>query len=177
MNTSTGLAIPSHLDSAVVVRVEEDRCDVAVNGLVSPARYAPPFPSPRLERVSPGHRVAVTTAPDGRRVALWRWYDAVVIGVEGARVRLWEPAHGEVLATPRDAGVGYPPGARAYLSAGLPGAEWWVAGPVDGSGGALVELDQVHRLYTRHHLWGAALQPDPVENSLPSQGSARRSVS
>ena len=146
------------LSSAVVVRVEEDRCHVAGDAAIIAVDFAPQFPSPRLERVSPGHRVAVATTPDGRTVALWRWYDAVVIGVEGERVRLWEPAHGEVLASARHVDQGFAPGTRAYLSAGLPGADWWVAGPVVASGTAAVELDEVEQLYTRHDLWELALR-------------------
>jgi hypothetical protein len=159
MSTSPDRAVPPQLDSAVVVRVEESRCHLAVEGVVVAADYSPQFPSPRLERVSPGHRVAVATTSDGRRVALWRWYDAVVIETEGELVRLWEPAHGEVLASARNPSVHLVPGTRAYLSAGLPGAEWWVAGPVDGSQPASVELDEVQRLYTRHDLWDSALRP------------------
>ncbi len=45
--------------------------------------------------------MAIATADDGRVVALWRWYDAVVVGTDGDFVRLREPAHGEVLAVPR----------------------------------------------------------------------------
>ncbi|SDS57702.1 hypothetical protein SAMN04488543_1988 [Friedmanniella luteola] len=141
----------------MVVRVEEERCHVAVGGAVRTVGYAPPFPSPRLERVAPGHRVALATAQDGRVVALWRWYDAVVVELEGALVRLWEPAHGEVVARPRDPGQTFVPGTRAYLSAGLPGAEWWVAGPVGTVGAAPVELDEVEQLYRRHGLWASAL--------------------
>ncbi len=46
------------------------------------------------------------------------------------------------------------PGTRAYLSAGLPGAEWWVAGAgVDMAKDADVELDEVERFCTEHDLW------------------------
>jgi hypothetical protein len=162
VTTSPDRPVPPQLDSAVVVRVEEARCYLAVDESVVVADYSPQFPSPRLERVSPGNRVAVATAPDGRTVALWRWYDAVVIETEGEFVRLWEPAHGEVLATPRDPGVPFVPGTRAYLSAGLPGADWWVAGPVDGSRPASVELDEVQSLYTQYGLWESALRQEPA---------------
>jgi hypothetical protein len=104
--------------------------------------------------VSPGHLVAVATAPDGADVVVWRWYDAVVLGDQGERVRLWEPAHGEVEAQPRDAQHRYAPGTRAYLSAGLPGADWWVEGDaVHDAEDAEVDLDEVDRLYTEHDLW------------------------
>lgn len=54
----------------------------------------------------------------------------------------------------------YEPGTRAYLSAGLPGADWWVAGSaVARAEDADVELDEVQRLYTEHNLWQAALAP------------------
>ena len=85
--------------------------------------YAQPFPAPRTERVAPGHLVAVAPAADGSDVVIWRWYDAVVLeGVDGI-IRPWESAHGTVLAQPRDRKQIYRPGGRAYLSAGLPGAE------------------------------------------------------
>ncbi len=62
--------------------------------------YARPFPASRTERVAPGQLVAVATAADGSDVVIWRWFDAVVLeGVDGA-IRLWEPAHGTVLARP-----------------------------------------------------------------------------
>lgn len=152
MDVPADSASPPELTSAVVLRVEEERCHVAADGSVVVVEYAPQFPRPRLERVAPGHRLALAAAGGGRVVALWRWYDAVVIGVEGDGVRLWEPSHGEVLASPRYADRDFVPGTRAYLSAGLPGAEWWVAGPV-GATPARVE-----RLYSRHQLWESALR-------------------
>lgn len=112
------------------------------------------FPSPRTERVSPGHLVAMTTASDGIETVVWRWYDAVVLGDEADAVRLWEPAHGEVLAQARPTYRPRPPGTRAYLSAGLPGADWWVTGPtVATAQDANVELGAVEELYTEHGLW------------------------
>ena len=113
------------LRCAVVLRVGEDACETDAGAV----RFAPTFPSPRRERVSPGHLVAIATAPDGDEVVVWRWYDAVVLGDEDGSVRLWEPAHGEVLATPRPSYAPRRPGTRAYASAGLPGADWWVTGP------------------------------------------------
>jgi hypothetical protein len=142
-----------------VVRVEEHACEVwSADGLGS-AEFAPMFPSPRLERVSPGHLVAVATAPTGTDVVVWRWFDAVVLGQrEDGSVRLWEPAHGEVIAQARATYVRQEPGSRAYASAGLPGAEWWVAGTVSGSPQtADVELDDIAALYTEGGLWSAAL--------------------
>jgi len=86
-------------------------------------------------------------------MVVWRWYDAVVVGEEAGLVRLWEPAHGEVEAHPRRAEHRLP-GSRAYLSAGLPGADWWVAGPaVAEAKDADVELDEVARFCTQHGLW------------------------
>ena len=76
----------------------------------------------------PGHLVAVLDA-----VIVWRWFDAVVVEAADGRVRLWEPAHGEVIGQPRDGKVNYAPGQRVYLSAGLPGAECWVEGHAYGS--------------------------------------------
>jgi hypothetical protein len=90
-------------------------------------------------------------------VVVWRWYDAVVLGSGQEGVRLWEPGHGEVAARPRRPGQRYAPGTRAYLSAGLPGAEWWVAGrAVDRAEDADVDLSEVERLYTEHGLWNSA---------------------
>ena len=122
--------------------------------------YAPQFPTPRTERVSPGHLVAVAEVPGGSGAVVWRWYDAVVLGDEEGRVRLWEPAHGEVVASCRRPQQRYDAGTRAYLSAGLPGADWWVAGrAVDRAEEADVELDEVQRLYTEHGLWDSVLRP------------------
>ncbi len=115
------------------------------------------FPSPRVERVSPGHLVAVATGPDGAEAVVWRWFDAVVLGTDDdGSVRLWEPAHGEVVAQPRPSYARQEPGTRAYASAGLAGAEWWVADRADGSPElADVELAEVDDLYAENDLWSA----------------------
>ncbi len=131
----------------VVLRAEEERCEVVGTSTLG---YAAFFPAPRAGRVFPGHLVAVTAAPDGTELVVWRWFDAVVLGQEGELVRLWEPAHGEVLARPRRV-QGWLPGTRAYASAGLPGADWWAAGPVEPR--AEVDLDKVRRFLTTHQLW------------------------
>jgi hypothetical protein len=145
------------LRSGIALRVREDACELLSEGRLVTARYAANFPSPRIERVSPGHLVAVATAPDGADVVVWRWYDAVVLGEQGDLVRLWEPAHGEVDARPRNPQHRYTPGTRAYLSAGLPGADWWVeGGAVAGAESAQVDLGEVDRLYTEHDLWPTA---------------------
>lgn len=149
-------AASGRLRCAVVLRVQEDTCLVLRDGATRSAGYAAPFPSPRTERVSPGHLVALATAPDGSGVVVWRWYDAVVLGAEGGGVRLWEPAHGEVVAQPRRAQQEHRPGTRAYLSAGMPGSEWWVAGAALATAAeADVELSEVERLYDEHGLWGS----------------------
>jgi hypothetical protein len=136
------------------LRVEEDACEILRAGQRSSVRYVPAFPSPRTKRVSPGHLVAVARAQDATEAVVWRWYDAVVLGPEGDFVRLWEPAHGEVVAHPRRASGRWQPGTRAYLSAGLPGADWWVAGAaVARAQDADVELDEVERLCTEYGLW------------------------
>jgi hypothetical protein len=111
-----------------------------------------------MERVLPGHLVAVATAPHGRTVVVWRWYDAVVLGRgDDGSVRLWEPAHGEVAARARASYGEQPPGSRAYASAGLPGADWWVDGRVvDSPSDAAVDLDAVEAMYTGNDLWPAA---------------------
>lgn len=150
--------LPRRLRCAIVLKVEEDACEARTEGNVVSVRFAPPFPSPRRERVSPGHLVAVATSPDERDVVVWRWYDAVVLGEEaGDSVRLWEPAHGDVVARRRRSEEQYEPGQRAYLSAGLPGAGWWIAGAVVARPEeADVELDEVERLYTENGLWAAS---------------------
>jgi hypothetical protein len=131
--------------------VDERACEIWTQGTVGTVRFAATFPSPRMERVSPGHLVAIATAPDGTDVVVWRWYDAVVLGTEDdGSVRLWEPAHGEVVARPRASYRAQDPGSRAYASAGLPGADWWVVGGTDA------EVDDVADLYTEHDLWPTA---------------------
>jgi hypothetical protein len=142
------------LRCGIVLRVQEAECQILRAGRLSSVGYATAFPSPRTERVSPGHLAAVASATDGAEAVVWRWYDAVVLGEEAGLVRLWEPAHGEVVAYPRRAGLGRQPGTRAYLSAGLPGADWWVAGPAASRAeDADVELDEVARFCTEHGLW------------------------
>jgi hypothetical protein len=144
----------ARLRCGIVLRVQEDACQILRAGQLSAAGYARAFPSPRTERVSPGHLVAVVAAADGTDVVVWRWYDAVVLGDEAGLVRLWEPAHGEVVAHPRGVPQHRPPGTRAYLSAGLPGADWWVAGAVVAEAAdADVELDEVEHFCTEHDLW------------------------
>ena len=138
-----------------VLRVTEETCDVWSGSEGSTVRFAKLFPSPRVQRVSPGHLVAVATAPTGSEAVVWRWYDAVVLGLEDdGSVRLWEPAHGEIIAQQRASFKHCHLGARAYASAGLPGADWWVAGTANvDPRNADVELDDVHALYTENNLW------------------------
>jgi hypothetical protein len=145
------------LRCAVVLKVQEDACRVLRAEQVTSVPFAPAFPAPRTERVSPGHLVAVATSSSGAEAVVWRWYDAVVLGEDSGVVRLWEPGHGEVLAQVRQAGQHYQPGTRAYLSAGLPGADWWVGGAtVARAEDADVELDEVDRFCTEHGLWPSA---------------------
>lgn len=145
---------PARLRCGIVLSVQEDACQVLGQGQRSSAQFAALFPSPRTERVSPGHLVAMATVPDRVEAVLWRWYDAVVLGAESGLVQLWEPSHGVVVARPRRAQQPFRPGTRAYLSAGLPGAEWWVAGAVVARAeDADVELDEVERFYTDRDLW------------------------
>jgi hypothetical protein len=155
MNDSTTHDRPvRRLHCGTVLRVREDECEVLRGGRLRTVRYAPMFPSPRTDRVQPGNLVAMTTASDGTESVLWRWYDAIVLGDEENAIRLWEPAHGEVLAQPRATYLRGYPGTRAYLSAGLPGADWWVAGPTAATAQeAAVELGEVDKLYTEHGLW------------------------
>jgi hypothetical protein len=146
---------------AVALSVEEQTCQVWSEGARLSIGFAPQFPSPRTQRVSPGHLLAVATAPDGRDVAVWRWYDAVVLDHdEAGLVRLWEPAHGEVVAEARASYRRQEPGSRVYASAGLPGADWWVACQTSMSpDDADVELEIVAALYTDNGLWASALGP------------------
>jgi hypothetical protein len=155
------------LRCGIVLRSAEETGEIRAVGTTATLRYAPQFPAPRRERVLPGHLVAVAepggaesaaAEPAGAAgVVVWRWYDAVVLGGDATSVRLWEPAHGEVAARRRHPQRQYEPGTRAYLSAGLPGADWWVAGPaVDQAEDAEVELDEVRALYTEHDMWRSA---------------------
>jgi uncharacterized protein (TIGR03086 family) len=159
MTDSTNQDVTSgRLHCGIVVGVREDVCEIVRDGRLCPVRYATQFPSPRTERVSPGHLVAVATAQDGTEAVVWRWYDAVVLGEEAGLIRLWEPAHGEVLAQPRFARQSPQPGTRAYLSGGLPGADWWVAGGAAvRAEDADVELGEVEKFYTERDLWNTLL--------------------
>jgi hypothetical protein len=141
-----------------VLSTEETACRVWVDGDVVSVRFAATFPSPRVERVSPGHLVAVASRPNTPDLVVWRWYDAVVLGsTADGSVRLWEPAHGEVFAQSRASYRPQEPGTRAYASAGLPGAEWWVAcSASESSTTAAVDLNEVSNLYTEHDLWDKA---------------------
>lgn len=142
------------LRRGIVLTTTEAECTLVVAGRRVVVPYARPFPTPRVDRVSPGHLVATATSDDGSEVVVWRWFDAVVQDVADRTVGLWEPAHGSVIAEPRDPKYDYRPGSRAYLSAGLPGAEWWVAGPVvDRAENADVELDEVAKFFTSLGLW------------------------
>jgi hypothetical protein len=141
------------LRCAIVLRAGEETCEVFGQGQVSTLRYAAFFPSPRADRVRPGHLVAATAARDGADVVIWRWFDTVVLGEEGDLIRLWEPSHGEVLARSRGS-ERLIPGTRAYASAGLPGADWWVAGPTRcRAEDADLDLDDLRRFVTTHDLW------------------------
>jgi hypothetical protein len=148
----------TRLRVATVLRVREDSSELWTDNRLVGARYATHFPSPRTQRLSPGHLVATAEASDGVDVVVWRWYDAVVLHEAGGLVRMWEPAHGEVSARPREAHRHLQPGTRAYVSAGLPGAEWWVAGPTTSRPEEVdVELGEVEDLYTTRDLWGTVV--------------------
>src|SRR3954447_17042826 len=142
------------VDLAIVLRADEDACTVYWDARSTVGPYAAPFPRPRPGRVAPGHLVAIARLDDGRDVVIWRWFDAVVLEAVHEQVLLWEPLHGEVRARPRDAQARPQPGSRVYASAGLPGAEWWMAGPAAASADdAEVELDDVTRFFTENDLW------------------------
>ena len=138
--------------AGVVLRPAEDQTEVGLgDGGTALVGYAAPF-RPRAGSLTPGHLVAVVTPAGDRSLVIWRWYDAVVLEQSGQQVRLWEPGHGEVLAQSRGRHA-YPPGTRAYASAGLPGADWWVEGPIGPVADADVALDQVCDFYAEHDLW------------------------
>jgi hypothetical protein len=142
------------VDLAIVLRAEEDACTVFWHETRAVVPYAAPFPRPRAERVAPGHLVAIATLGDGRDVVIWRWFDAIVLEAADDRVLLWEPLHGEVMAKPRNALLRPRPGSRVYASAGLPGAEWWMAGAAASSAQAAeVDLDEVTRFFTENDVW------------------------
>ena len=143
------------------LRVEDDACEVWADAAVRSVRFARQFPTPRTERVSPGHLVAVATGPDGREAIVWRWVDAVGVTQAGpGSVLLWEPGHGEVLATQRNSAQMFEPGRRVYASAGLPGADWWVAAAVASRPeDADVELAAVEAIFTDDDLWPDVLDP------------------
>ena len=146
------------LQCDVVPRVREDACDVHSGHQVLETRSAPTVPTPRTERVLPGHLVAVATDAAGRPAVVWRWFDAVVLGPDQTGlVRLWEPAHGEVVARLRDPAQHLRPGSRVYASSGLPGAGWWAAGRVGSAPEeADVELGALRAFYAEHGLWARA---------------------
>ena len=144
MTSSAREAPAARLRPALVLRTEEETCTVVADGRTRVVAYTPPFPRPRTERVAPGNLVALLAGPDGTELVAWRWFDAVVVERSADAVTAWEPNHGFVVARPRDPRRDYRPGGRAYLSAGLPGADWWVAGPaVDRAEDAVVELAEV----------------------------------
>jgi hypothetical protein len=53
------------LRRGIVLRVQEDSCEIVGAGERSLVRFATSFPSPRTQRVSPGHLVAVARGADG----------------------------------------------------------------------------------------------------------------
>jgi hypothetical protein len=107
--------------------------------------------------------VAIATGPNGADDVVWRWFDAVVLGPEGdGSVRLWEPAHGEVLARVRATYTKQDPGSRAWASSGVAGAEWLVAGSANGAPATGdIDLDEVEALYTENGLWSTVFDVNP----------------
>lgn len=157
IDTSDRTTAASPLQVAIVVQAGEETCTAIVRDQPMVVPYAAPFPRPRTGRVFPGHLVAIAGPPDQPPVVVWRWFDAVVLEAAAGQVRLWEPNHGEVLARARDVGRVYRPGSRAYLSSGLDGAEWWVAGTaVVHPHHAEVELEEVRRFLVEHGMWGGS---------------------
>ena len=125
-------------------------------------RFAATFPTPRTQRVSPGHLVAFTTGENRPAVVVWRWFDAVLLDQwNDGPVRLWEPAHGEVMARVRPTFGRQEPGTRVFASAGLPDADWWVACSSTGNLDVSADLDAVVHLYDENNLWDVAFDLDP----------------
>jgi hypothetical protein len=137
--------------TAVVLRPGPDSCVVTSSGGSRTVGYSLPFGA-RAAELRPGHLLALI---DGEpELVVWRWYDAVVLEVDADGALLWEPAHGEVRAQRRRPTRPLLPGTRAYASAGLPGADWWVAGPAEiAPEDADVERDEVVAFYAEHGLW------------------------
>ena len=140
----------------IVLRTDEDACQVVTEGAVTSVRYAPRFPVPRRERVLPGHLVAIAER-DGTAVVVWRWYNAVVLDSDP---ELRPPLGASARRSHRQATL--PAGAIRSRDSRLP-----VGGParrrlvvagqaVDRPEHAGVELGEVDRLYTEHDLWNSA---------------------
>lgn len=146
------------LTSGVVLRVSPDGCEVLRAGRVLRAGYSGAF-APRSANLAPGHLVALQPGQHNTLV-VWRWFDAVVINVEGTRAQVWEAQHGEVTARLRHPGLPLPVGGRAWVSTGLPGSEWWLESAVGVPPTAEVDLGEVTRFYDQHDLWDAG----PEEN-------------
>jgi hypothetical protein len=145
-------AVPATvLRPGIALAATEEVCTVYAGGERTDVAFSPAFPTPRAERVLPGHLVAIADT-GGAEVVVWRWFDAVVLEqLDGGRLRLWEPGHGEVVGQARNPRHSLAPGSRAYLSAGLEGAQWWVAGPVvELAEAADVELAEVQRFLSQH---------------------------
>jgi hypothetical protein len=144
----------TRLRLGIVLDTTEDACTVVGDGRRFVVPFAPPFPRPRVDRVRPGNLVAIDGNGDGSGVVLWRWFDAVVFDSSSESVSVWEPAHGSVIATRRNPQHQYRPGGRAYLSAGLPGAQWWLAGPaVDNAEDADVDRVEVEAFFSGVGWW------------------------
>ena len=138
--------------TAVVLRPAEQRCQVGFGVETAFVEYGTPF-GPRATTLPPGHLVALAGRPGATSLVIWRWYDAVVLEQSARQVQLWGPSHGEVLARSRSSQHRYPAGTRAYASAGLPGADWWVEGPVGAVEDADVTMEPVYEFSAAHDLW------------------------
>lgn len=89
--------------------------------------------------------------------SLTRWFDAVILEFSAGRLTSFDRESWLAAKSRRDPVgriSGFQPGTRAYLSAGLPGAKWSVAGAAAARAeDADVELDEVERFCTEHDLW------------------------
>lgn len=145
----------TELRAARVLHVEDGACQVCVGDALVEVGFAPMFPTPHAERVSPGHLVAVASRPGHQELVVWRWYDAVVVNLaDDGTVALWEPAHGRVRAERRPMFEAVELGSRVFASAGLPGADWWAAGPARTVPAADdLDLVEVEAFYADNGLW------------------------
>lgn len=131
---------------AMVVEHAADRCRVRVLGEpeIREAGYTEPF-RPRADSLGPGCLVAIDVSAEPPLIA-WRWFPATVLAVEADHLRLDEPFHGVVEATP----VVPPPalGETVYVTTGLSDG-WRVDATSDDPERAIAALPEIEDLYAQ----------------------------